>query len=614
MKNRMARGFCIALGLIVLASLSSAQVFFRIGGPHTDVGQNIAADKYGNLFVAGWFQGTMDFDPGPGLAERTAAGDPLDPVTGADAVDIFLAKYDPAGKFLWVITLGAEGPDKPRALDLDQDGNIVLAGYISGKVDFDPSENNLILDAGGEPKAFIAKYDTDGALLWAFELENAFIPEKTGDEPVFENTLAVAVDGEGHIAVTGAFLGSIDLDPSGRSGRGAVFTSDSGSPDIFIASYSSLGEYRWGCVLEGPGINQGRAVRPDSDGNLIVAGVFSGAADFDPGSETARLQARGPQDIFIAKYDSKGNLLWAKRAGGPGVDRVGPGALALDNDSQILLTGEFSLTAEFDAGGETPPLVARGESDIFTAKYNADGTLLWAVSAGSVYRDFGCAVAVDDSGHVLVTGSFRGAADFDPSEKENILLPKGSPDVGDIFLVKYDPSGGLLWARAFGGPENTPGSLQAGLGLAVDARGNVIVTGRFHLAADFDPGTYAEILTSAGCADVFVAQIDGDGNLVASRLRHPPLQFRGYKFLNRSLSQSEYINILSWARNPDDPGAVAYRIYLVEGESLSLKAEVDASTFTYLHRGVERDISYHYICTAVDIWGNEGGTAATVVR
>ncbi|MDW7759745.1 MAG: SBBP repeat-containing protein [Acidobacteriota bacterium] len=582
MKTIPARGFFLGWALIALASFAGGQVLFKIGGPHTDSGQHVVVDDDGNIFIAGCFQGTVDFDPGPETARRTASGDPADPLTGQDAVDIFLAKYDPAGKFLWVVTLGDEGPDKPLALDLDPEGHVVLAG-------------RFFLDGEGRTRTFIAKYDGDGALLWVFELDPDGLPPSDDEDAAFEPTLALSAASNGHIAVTGSFRGTIDLDPSGKAGTDAVFTSDSGSSDAFIAVYSSLGEFRWGKALGSPGEDQGRAVRMDAEGRIVVAGLLSG-------------------DLFVVKFDASGEILWESRAGGSGSIQVASGALALDNAGSILLTGEFSRTADFDSERETPPLIARGESDIFTAKYATDGDFLWAVGAGSVYHDFGTAVAVDKNGNVFVTGSFSGATDFDPGEKENILIPKGGPEVGDIFLVKYDPEGKCLWARSFGGPENDPDSLQAGWGLAVDGRGNAFVTGRFHLSADFDPGPSSEFLTSDGCADVFLTQFDGDGELVAARLRHPPLQFRGYKYLNRSLSQFEYINILIWSRNPGDPGAVSFRIYLVVDGVRSLETEIDVSSTTYWHRNVARDKSYHYICTAVDVWGNEGGTAEIVVR
>ena len=582
MKTIPARGFFLGLALIALASFAEGQVLFKIGGPHTDAGQHVIVDDDGNIYIAGWFQGTVDFDPGPEAAMRTASGDPSNLLTGKDETDIFLAKYDPAGKYLWVVTLGAEGPDKPLSLDLDPEGHVVLAG-------------RFFIDGEGRTRTFIAKYDGDGALLWVFELDPDGLPPSDDEDAAFEPTLALSAASNGHIAVTGSFRGTIDLDPSGKAGADAVFTSDFGSSDIFVAVYSSLGEYRWGAALGSPGEDQGRAVRMDAEGRIVIAGLLSGG-------------------LFVAKFDASGELLWESRAGGSGSIQVASGALALDDIGGILLTGEFSRTADFDPDGETPPLIARGERDIFTAKYATDGAFLWAVGAGSVYRDFGAAVAVDKSGNVFVTGSFSGATDFDPGEKENILIPKGGPEVGDIFLVKYDPEGKWLWARSFGGPENDPDKLQAGWDLAVDGRGNAFVTGRFHLSADFDPGPSSEFLTSEGCADVFLAQFDGDGGLVAARLRNPPLQFRGYKFLNRSLSQFEYINILSWSRNPADSAAVAFRIYLVENGVRSLEAELKISATAYWHRNVARDKSYHYICTAVDVWGNEGGAAEIFVR
>ena len=117
------RGIVLAAGLLAgLSGAAGAQILFSLGGPATDAARDIARDANGYIYITGTFQGTVDFDPGPGVAARTAQGDPADPVTGASAVDIYLAKYDPAGRFVWVAAFSSPGFDAAYRLRLDPAG------------------------------------------------------------------------------------------------------------------------------------------------------------------------------------------------------------------------------------------------------------------------------------------------------------------------------------------------------------------------------------------------------------------------------------------------------------------------------------------------------------
>ena len=135
-----------------------------------------------------------------------------------------------------------------------------------------------------------------------------------------------------------------------------------------------------------------------------------------------------------SKYDASGDLVWAKRAGGTSFDGGGQG-IAVDGAGNSYITGRFQGSAAFGAGetNETT-LTSAGISDIFVAKYDASGDLVWAKRAGGTSRDSGEGIAVDGSGHSYVTGYFEDSATFGPGETNETTLT-GAGD-RDIFVAK----------------------------------------------------------------------------------------------------------------------------------------------------------------------------------
>jgi cold shock CspA family protein len=236
----------------------------------------------------------------------------------------------------------------------------------------------------------------------------------------------------------------------------------------------------------------------DDSGNVVVTGYFRGTADFDPSAGTANLTSAGQSDVFLAKYDASGNILWANRMGG--TDGEGGFNLALDGSGNVVMTGFFTDTADFDPSSASANLTSAGFSDIFLAKYDASGKYLWANRMGGTDFDQGNSLAVDGSGNIVLTGYFTDTADFDPSAGTANLSSAGGRD--DIFLAKYDASGNYLWADRIGGTFDDVGE-----DLALDGSGNVVMTGLFGGNVDFDPSSgTANLSSEAGSEDIFVAK------------------------------------------------------------------------------------------------------------
>lgn len=390
------------------------------------------------------------------------------------------------------LTVGnVTGSASPYGIALDGTGNTYLAGNLIGTVDFDPGPSTALLTSAGGSDIYVSKYSADGSYVWAIGIGGT----------ATDGGYGVAADSMGNVYVTGSFLGLIDFDPGPDS---AILTAI-GSTDIFVAKYDSNGNYVWAISMGGTATEQGYGLVVDAVGNIFVTGIFSSATvDFDPGPGTALLSAQSGVTVntFIAKYDANGNYLWAK-----GMSRARGYSITIDDSDNLYLTGDFAGSTDFDPGPGTAILTATGSSyDAFVAKYDTSGNYIWAISMGGTAAEQGNGLVVDAVGNVFVTGTFISAtADFDPGPGTAILTnPAGS----NVFLAKYDPSGNYQWALGIGDI-----GLNTGNGLALDAMGNVYVTGGFNNLVDFDPGPDTAILTAVS-TDMFVAKYDSNGNYV----------------------------------------------------------------------------------------------------
>jgi uncharacterized protein (AIM24 family) len=295
---------------------------------------------------------------------------------------------------------------------------------------------------------------------------------------------AVVTDSVGNVVITGSFNGVIDF------GGGAL--SSMNGTGGFLAKYSPGGVHQWSRGISGLGSCYGRSVAVDASGNIMITGYLYGTVDFGGGSVTSA----GGYDIFVAKYSGfDGSYLWAKRIGGSG-DNYGYG-VALDGSGNIVITGSFNGAVDFGGGA----LTSAGSGDIFIVKYTGAGGHVWSKRFGGASLDSGNSVAVDASGNVVVTGSFNGAVDFGGGALTSTA--------NDVFIVKYTGAGGHVWSKRFGGTASS----DSGNSVAVDASGNVVVTGKFYGTMDCGGGT----LTSVGGDDIFIVKYTGAGGHVWSK-------------------------------------------------------------------------------------------------
>ncbi len=423
----------------------------------------------GSAIVTGLFRDTVAF----GSTSLTSAG----------SRDIFIAKIDASGAYVWAIRAGSTSTDGGYGVSTLADGSAIVTGQFTGTVVFGATS----LTASGTD-VFVAKVNSSGSFVWAARAGGS-----STDKAWYVSTLA-----DGSAIITGYYSGTIVF------GTSPPLVSVSGSDDIFVAKISASGIFVWGTSAGGAtSSDEGIGVSAMSDGSAIVVGTFEGPATF--GSTV--LTGTGNSDAFVAKIDAAGSFVWATQAGGTSADQAF--RVSTLDDGSAIFEGYFKGTAAFGA----TTLTSAGGEDYFVAKVTAAGSFVWATRAGGSGDDgdesWGVSALVD--GSAIVTGSFEGTADFGATS----LTSAGS---WDVFIAKVDSSGAFLWAIRAGGSDRDfgwdVGTLPDGSALAVGPFRGTAVFGSTTLSSVATDGYVAKVISpSAAPGSVTATAGSGQANV-----------------------------------------------------------------------------------------------------
>lgn len=410
----------------------------------------VVADASGNIYTAGYFAGTVDFDHTAGVTNLTASG----------TQDIFIAKYNSSGALQFAYKIGtATSGDDCQAIAIDGSGNIYISGNVPASTDFNPGAgtNNLT----GQ---YMAKYNSSGTFVAVAAIPMAF---------------DIFIDGSNNVFITGSLTGTVDFNPSASTNNLTAV----GSSDIFVAKYTSALAYSTAFSLPGTAGNDayGTGIVTDNSGNILICGYFNSTVDFNPGAGTNSLTASN--DMFYAKYTSAGAYVYANRiASSKGIT---VNDIAADASGNAYITGHYGqctfscgsvgATVDFDPGAGTANLTASSTTSAspFYAKYDASGNYMFAANAYSS-TGVGYRIIVENSHFYVSTGSsFNG-----------------------LYIMKFALDGTNVYRQNISPP--TWGGFTV-------RNGTMYLMGESSLTEDVDPNTTTANIT-ANSNDIFIVK------------------------------------------------------------------------------------------------------------
>ncbi len=375
--------------------------------------------------------------------------------------DAFVARVHPSGTIEWMTYLGGSSFDLGRGMALDDAGHALLTGWTNSD-DF-ARANNLF--HGGSLDVFVARVSPTGTLDWVTYLGGS------ADDLGF----GLTVDAANAALLTGEAY-STDFEGANNVHHG-------GNYDAFAARVHSSGTLDWMTYLGGSDQDEANGIAVDREGAALVMGDtystnFEGRNNFPLGN----------RDAFVARVHPSGTVDWMTYLGGSG-NEVGYG-IALDDDGAALTTG---ATVSLDFFGRNNSHHGGGSAiDGFVARVPASGTIEWMTYLGGSGEEFALRVATDAAGAALVSGSTK-STDFEGRENS-------FHGVADAYVARIPPLGTIEWMTYLGGSGD-----DAGFGIAIDAAGDPLLTGRTN-SADF-PGQSNTYHGGGSWGDAFLLKL-----------------------------------------------------------------------------------------------------------
>ena len=404
--NVFATGFDIATvvfgtytvnpGMFIVKFNPSGNELWAQGAINSE-GIAVKTDTPGNVYVTGDFVG-------PTITFGTYS------LTNSGAADVFLTKYDPNGNVLWARSAGNIGQDFGRAVSTDASGNVFLAGYFNSSFITFGTYTVTNSGAAGTNDIFLTKFDANGNVLWAKDIGDI------GDE----RGSGLCHDASGNVILTGFYKSPVLT-------LGTYTLGNTGGQDLLLAKYDTNGNILWVSSCSGSNDDEGRSVS-ESGGNIFVTGSFnSPSVSFG----TYTLTNSGSYDVFVTKYDSNGNVLWAKKSGGTAVEfglsisaYAGDIFVTAGTTSNTFTTGTYTFTAPT---GSVDPMVL--------IQYDLSGNIIYAGEFTSGGDDM-VAVALDKFCNAYIVGDFY-SVPFVLGTNTLSPIMGCSPGCETIFVAKF---------------------------------------------------------------------------------------------------------------------------------------------------------------------------------
>ena len=470
----------------------------RATGPAENGGFGVAADAAGNVYVTGYFRLAL-------TVGRTTLT--------ADSTDAFVAKYTAQGAPVWARRLGSTGQGVGYEVVADAAGNCYVAGMFRGTVAVNAATTLTSRSDGDE---FLVKYDPQGVPVWG-QRSSDLAPRFR--DPLFPGTyfpvspyqnLHLALDGQGNLYSAGRFRGTTTRGPAAFTAQGPAGTSDA-----LVTKYTPQGQVQWARQGGGAGNDYAADVAVDAAGNVVVVGGYNAAATFGGTTfPSASASLSDNYNVFVLKYDAQGAVLWGRPVPASSGDYALLRAVGVDAAGNAYVLGDFR--PNLTLGTTSFALPVASSAHVFLAKYDPQGTVVWARMAGSappntVHVSNGLGLAVHADGTATVTGPYGTTMTF------GSLTLGTSGGYNQIYVARYSPQGNLEWAARAGGGVRAPtysGNHNSGHGVALDSTGAAYLTGMYGGRADFGP--FRLDSTATARPSVYVAKIGG-GTALATK-------------------------------------------------------------------------------------------------
>lgn len=443
-----------------------------LGGSGEDVGNEVAVDNSGNVYVTG-VTGSNDF-PVDGTLFGSNAGD----------TDVFVTKFSASGGTLIYSTyLGGGNTDGGEGIAVDSSGNVYITGFTASS-DF-PVASALFKSPAGDFDAFVTKLDASGSGL-------VYSTYLGGNG--YDRGYGIAVDASGNACISG-FTESKDFPVTAS----ALFGNNAGDADAFVTKLSPSGnDLVYSTYLGGNGYDFSRGIAVDIFGNACITGSTS-SSDFPTASALFGSNA-GDTDAFVTKLNALGSsLIYSTYLGGSGGD--GGNGITIDTSGNAYITGETQSNDFPTASALFQNHSPGGAVDAFITKLNSSGSsLVYSTYLGGNGEDFGNAIALDTSGNTYITGKTT-SANF---PTVSAIFEDNAGGIGslDAFVAKLDTRGSsLIYSTYMGGS----GDFDRGEGIAVDSSGNAYITGGTQ--SDDFPTASALFENYSGGLDAFIVKV-----------------------------------------------------------------------------------------------------------
>lgn len=423
-------------------------------GIGNQTGTAVTTDLSGNVYTAGTFSGTVDFDPGAGTYTLSAGS----------VNDNFILKTDSNGNFLWAGSIDNSVVSNVYSIKVNAAGEVYLGGEFKGTIDCDPGPGSYTLTSAGSYDAFLIKLNSAGNFLWATSFG-------ASSE---DGITSLAFDAAGNVYCQGLYDLTVDFDP----GVGTHFLVSNGSIDQFILKLDASGNFLNVSSIGGIGVDVGLGLTIDQSGNLYAIGYFGDYADFDPAPSTSYTMGNGMgTNGFVVKLNAGGNFVWARSFLG---SFTIPKSVSVAASGNVYIFGYYQGTVDMDPGPGTYTVTTPQDPGAFISKLDAAGNFVWArtIRSQNLYDQvLGYSFVTDAYENMYVTGHLLGNADFDSGAGTQML--SGNITNGNFYLAEYNKDGAFIWANVYGTQQSYCAQL------ALDAFHHVYATGSYSGTVNF---------------------------------------------------------------------------------------------------------------------------------